>query len=98
MIVRIVKLSIHPDKINQFYEYYKEVKDAIRSFEGCRHTELLSNIPGDGILFTYSLWDRSEDLENYRQSELFRSTWAKVKPLFRARAEAWSLLKKDSDS
>jgi len=97
MIVRIVKLSIHPEKLDQFYEYYNSVKAAIRSSPGCSHTELLSNISGDGILFTYSTWDKPEDLENYRKSELFLSTWALVKPLFRAKAEAWSLIKKDPE-
>ena len=31
-----------------------------------------------------------EDLENYRNSKLFKDTWAKTKPLFLKPAEAWS--------
>jgi len=44
----------------------------------------------DNILFTYSKWNTPEDLENYRNSELFKETWSYVKQLFEARAEAWS--------
>ena len=44
----------------------------------------------DNILFTYSSWNAAEDLENYRNSELFKETWSYVKSLFEAKAEAWS--------
>jgi (4S)-4-hydroxy-5-phosphonooxypentane-2,3-dione isomerase len=97
MIVRIVKLSLDPGQITQFLKYYNDVKEAIRSCEGCRHTELLTDVSGGGIVFTYSLWDAPEYLEKYRQSELFKTTWALVKPLFIARAEAWTLDKQESD-
>ena len=44
-----------------------------------------------GVYFTFSTWEHEEDLETYRQSSLFRDTWQKTKPLFAARAEAWSV-------
>jgi (4S)-4-hydroxy-5-phosphonooxypentane-2,3-dione isomerase len=47
------------------------------------------NVPG--LVFTYSYWEDEKSLQNYQASELFKSTWSKVKPLFNAKAEAWSL-------
>ena len=91
MIVRIVKLTLEPAKIREFYDRYNAVESAIRSFDGCRHAELLTSVKNDGVVFTYSLWDSADHLELYRKSELFLSTWALVKPLFASKAEAWTL-------
>lgn len=95
MIVRIVKLSLDPGKIGQFMKSFDDVKEQIRSFEGCRHMELLTDPGGSGLVFTYSTWDNEEFLDNYRNSELFKSVWATVKPLFASKAEAWTLNKYD---
>ena len=32
-----------------------------------------------------------EDLEKYKNSSLFKAVWAKTKPLFIEKAEAWSV-------
>ncbi len=93
MIIRIVKLTLDPAKVDQFIEIFNEVYNQIRSFEGCIHNELLTDSLRRGIVFTYSHWDSVEALEKYRNSELFQSTWSRVKPLFAAKAEAWSLHK-----
>jgi|SRR5688572_33447575 len=95
MIVRIVKLSIEPDKIGLFMKCFDDVKEQIRTFEGCHHMELLTDPGGSGVVFTYSSWDSEQHLENYRNSSLFQATWARVKPLFAAKAEAWTLNKYD---
>ena len=93
MIIRIVKLPVDPDKKDEFLSYFEQVKQDIRSFQGCHNLELLRDLSGNGILFTYSLWDNTDCLNEYLNSALFKSTWAKVKPLFNARAEAWSVEK-----
>ena len=95
MIVRIVKLSLYPDKIGQFLQSFNDVKEQIRTFEGCHHMELLTDPAGSGIVFTYSTWENEGFLDNYRNSELFQTTWACVKPLFASKAEAWTLNKYD---
>jgi (4S)-4-hydroxy-5-phosphonooxypentane-2,3-dione isomerase len=95
MIVRIVKLTIEPDRFTTFMKCFDDVKEQIRTFKGCLHMELLRDITSSGIVFTYSLWENEACLENYRKSELFNNTWKTVKPLFRSRAEAWSLEKYD---
>jgi hypothetical protein len=45
------------------------------------------------MFFTYSYWDDATDLENYRNSEFFKSVWAKTKVLFSEKPEAWSVNK-----
>ena len=93
MIVRIVKLTFQEDKVNDFITIFNESKDLIRNFEGNSHLELLRCSTDGTIFFTHSHWKSEEALENYRHSELFKTTWAKTKPLFAEKAEAWSNFK-----
>jgi heme-degrading monooxygenase HmoA len=92
MIVRIVKLTILRDQVGTFLDHFNRVSSAISTFPGCSHLELLTGLDEPEIVFTYSIWDNETSLRNYLGSDLFRSTWGQVKPLFGARAEAWSLL------
>jgi len=98
MIVRLVKLTIEPGKLTQFLDNFELVKTRIRSFTGCTHLELLQDKDQKGVLFTYSLWDKQSSLDDYLSSELFIATWKQVKPLFSAKAQAWSLIKADEVS
>ena len=43
------------------------------------------------IFFTYSYWENEQDLENYRNSDLFKDIWAKTKPMFNDKPVAWSV-------
>jgi heme-degrading monooxygenase HmoA len=43
------------------------------------------------VFFTYSFWNAEANLEQYRNSELFKAVWAETKPLFNAKPEAWSV-------
>ena len=90
MIVRIVKMSFREENIQDFLEIFEASKQKIRNFEGVEHLELLRQANAGNIFFTYSLWRSEKELENYRQSELFKEVWAKTKALFSAKAEAWS--------
>ena len=96
MIVRIVKLTLEPGKIREFCDCYDSVEQSIRDFDGCRHAELLKHRKHDGVVFTFSLWETEAHLEKYRKSDLFIATWAKVKPMFAAKAEAWTLEQHES--
>ncbi len=89
MIIRIVKLTLDPEKVDEFKTIYQQTMEKIRHYEGCTHLELLQNEAN--ILMTYSYWVSQEALEEYRQSDLFRSTWSKVKPMFIDKPVAWSL-------
>ena len=95
MLVRIVKLSFHQDKIPAFLENFELVKNQIRNFPGNRLLELYQDKTNASIFFTYSYWDSEEDLENYRKSELFTEVWDFTKKLFNDKPEALSVDKLD---
>ncbi len=89
--VRIVKMEFQEDKIPKFLANFKQVKDKIRGFKGCKKLELYRDKKNTNIFFTYSYWNTEQDLENYRNSDLFKNVWAKTKPLFNAKPLAWSV-------
>lgn len=90
MIIRIVKMHFREEELDAFLNIFEASKSQIRHYPGCTHLQLLrADLPG--VLFTYSHWESKDALEHYRNSELFKTTWAKTKRLFRHRAEAWSL-------
>lgn len=92
MITRVVKLSIRPECVYEFKEIFYESQKLIRAFEGCSKVDLMKDLHNDSVFFTLSFWKTEDDLEAYRNSYLFKSTWSKVKTLFSNKAEAWSLL------
>ncbi|PCI32548.1 MAG: antibiotic biosynthesis monooxygenase [Flavobacteriaceae bacterium] len=96
MFVRIVKLSFSPEHINTFLAIFEENKALIRKSPGCRLLELYRDQNDTDIFFTYSYWEKEQDLENYRHSELFKTVWASTKVLFNKKPEAWSVDKLES--
>jgi heme-degrading monooxygenase HmoA len=93
MLVRIVKLTFHEDKIDAFLNNFNEVKQQIRSFEGNEFLELYQDKQDVRVFFTYSYWKNEAALENYRQSTLFNEVWSYTKTLFADKPEAWSVNK-----
>jgi heme-degrading monooxygenase HmoA len=71
MFVRIVKMSFHEEKISKFLENFEFIKEKIRNAPGNRLLELYQDKSDQTIFFTYSYWETEQDLENYRNSELF---------------------------
>ena len=90
-MIRVVKMTFKPENVDTFLAVFNESKELIRNFPGVQHLELLNDKHQSNIYFTYSIWDQEESLENYRNSELFKSVWKKTKPLFESKAEAWSV-------
>lgn len=92
MIKRIVKLTFRPEAVDAFItEVFEQSKAQIRAFPGCLHMELVRHLAAPNVLFTLSKWENEIALDTYRQSELFKHTWAKTKALFSEKAEAWSV-------
>lgn len=91
MFIRIVKMEFQPEKVDAFLEHFEQIKSLIRSFQGCHHLELYRDKHNKNIFFTYSKWKEESDLENYRNSSLFKEVWAITKPRFAKKAEAWSI-------
>jgi len=91
MFTRIVKMEFNSEEIETFLQNFEQVKQKIRSFPGCCFLELYRDKNNPDIFFTYSKWENENDLENYRKSELFKNVWATTKPMFRSKAQAWSV-------
>lgn len=92
MIVRIVKMTFKEEEIPHFQLYFTEIVPLIREQKGCRKVSLLHDSKDPRIFFTYSKWNTEEDLDTYRNSELFGQVWPKVKAWFDAKPEAWSVV------
>lgn len=91
MFVRIVKMGFYEQNIEAFLANFDANKEKIRSFEGCKFLELYRDKNDPTVFFTYSYWETEDDLENYRQSDIFKNVWTKTKPLFNIPPMAWSV-------
>ena len=91
MLVRIVKMGFDAEEVDGFLSTFNAKKEHIRNTKGCQLLELYRDKSDPTIFFTYSYWDSEIDLENYRQSELFKSVWAETKKRFNIKPAAWSV-------
>jgi heme-degrading monooxygenase HmoA len=91
MIVRLVKMTFREENIPVFLRLFESVQPSIARAPGCIRLRLYRDITDKSVVFTYSEWRSVTDLDNYRNSILFRDTWNKTKPLFLRPAEAWSV-------
>ena len=96
MLVRIVKMSFDAEKIDLFLDIFDVNKEKIRNTKGCNLLELYRDKTNTNVFFTYSYWKAENDLENYRNSELFNEVWSKTKALFNDKPQAWSVEKTHS--
>ncbi|HET8861301.1 putative quinol monooxygenase [Marivirga sp.] len=82
MLIRIVQMTFHQDKIDNFIKIFEENKEAIRNQPGCKHLELWQDKNQPNIFSTYSLWESEDNLNQYRDSETFGRVWPATKALF----------------
>jgi len=85
-------MTFKSSEVDTFLLMFSEVKNKIATFEGCESLELIQDKNNNNIFFTISKWKANIYLENYRNSDLFKSTWLKTKVLFDDKPEAWSTL------
>lgn len=90
MITRIVKLTFNEHNLNEFIAFFNTINTKVSGFPGCNGMRLHQDIHSPNTVFTYSYWDSEDALNNYRNSDLFKSVWATIKPNFSAKPEAWS--------
>jgi len=91
MFTRIVKLELQEEQVASFISNFEKIKSKIKNFPGCTHLSLLRDKDDPSTFFTYSKWKREEDLEHYRASVFFKVVWTTTKPMFRNKAQAWSV-------
>jgi quinol monooxygenase YgiN len=91
MIKRIVKMEFKEDKINAFIYLIEKNRNKITKSNGCISLEILQDINDKNVFFTYSCWNKEEDLHHYRKSALFNEVWSETKTYFNNKPLAWSV-------
>jgi hypothetical protein len=84
-------MQIKDTEIENFVSLVKTIRNKILSSEGCTQVNILEDKQNPSTFFSYSLWNSEQDLENYRNSELFKGVWSEAKALFSEPAQAWSV-------
>ena len=92
MIIRIVRMEFQPVHVDDFLAHFSTIKPLIRSFPGVQHVELHRDASQSNVFYTFSKWDGDDDLEAYRQSDLFKGAWSQAKKWFAGKPQAFSLL------
>ena len=90
MLVRLVRMTFHPERVDAFMEMFGEVNTKIRAQDGCSHLELWEDARYPNVLTTYSHWRDQAALDAYRETELFGATWKQTKAWFAASPQAHS--------
>lgn len=83
-------MQMREDALDAFLDLFARTADRIRATPGCRRLDLWQDADDPTRVATHSHWDDAEALDAYRQSDLFRATWAETKTYFAARASAQS--------
>ena len=91
MILRIVRMTFQPDRVDEFTTLFGSVSKKIRNFPGCMYLKLMRDHNQPQVFVTYSKWQSEKDLNEYRKSDLFSETWAQTKVLFADKPVAFSL-------
>tara|TARA_R110002020_G_scaffold9795_1_gene38259 strand:- start:3 stop:302 length:300 start_codon:yes stop_codon:yes gene_type:complete len=90
MLIRIVRMTFKPEGVAEFLKNFHANKNSIRNSPGCRHLELWQDENDKNIFLTRSHWESEEHLNQYRDSELFKSVWSFTKQLFSEKPIAFS--------
>jgi len=91
MLIRYVRMTFQEDKVEEFLKVFESSREQIRAMHGCLYLELMRDVNQPSVFMTHSHWVSEDDLNNYRDSELFKSVWAKTKPLFADKPLAFSV-------
>jgi len=92
-LIRVVRMTFRPEEVPAFLKNFEAHKIFIRNFPGCRHLELWQDENQKNIFVTYSHWESEAALNQYRDSQLFKSVWSFTKTLFSEKPQAWSTKK-----
>lgn len=90
MLLRSVRMTFHPDRVDDFLRLFDTSADAIRAFPGCLHLELWQDERYPNVLSTFSKWEDDAALAAYRKSELFSATWEAARVCFASAPTAHS--------
>ncbi len=91
MITRIVKMNVNVLDVKKFKDLVQAYQNKILAAQGCKQVNIMCDKKIKTKFFSYSIWESEQDLENYRNSEMFKKTWNEVKQLFSSPAQAWTV-------
>ena len=63
------------DSVERFLEIFNANKQSIRHVNGCTHLALLVDVNHPNVYTTLSHWNSVDNLEDYRNSALFKDVW-----------------------
>ncbi|NQW28698.1 MAG: antibiotic biosynthesis monooxygenase [Flammeovirgaceae bacterium] len=92
MLLRIVRMEFKEPHTKEFLALFKKAAPVISSFEGCLKVNVFRDAEQINVVYTNSHWQSVEDLEKYRNSIFFQTTWEKAKKLFSGKPIAYSLV------
>ena len=92
MLLRVVRMEFKQERLKDFHAVFEQAKPKILAMKGCNHVEICEDPSNFDVRYTFSKWDSVKDLEAYRESKLFKSTWTKTKTLFSGKPSAYSLI------
>ena len=90
MIVRLVTMNFHPEKVNKFLTVFEEYNEQIKGANGCTRLQLIQDVNNPSQISTLSEWIDEESLNHYRKSEVFKTVWPLTKVLFKEKPKATS--------
>ncbi|WP_425636040.1 putative quinol monooxygenase [Algoriphagus yeomjeoni] len=90
MLIRVVRMTFKPEGVAEFLENFQANKKSIRNSPGCHYLELWQDENEKNIFLTHSHWESEEMLNQYRDSELFKTVWSFTKTLFSEKPLAFS--------
>jgi len=93
MLIRLVRLPLHPDRVADFLHLFEQARARIRVQPGCLHLELWQDADAPATYCTYSYWTDAAALDAYRRSALFGQVWPATKRLLASPALAFSVRK-----
>ncbi len=83
MYMRVVRLKLHPDKVEEFNKLYDaEIIPALREITGCLYAYLTENKQEPTEAFSVTVWNRKENADAYEKSGRFDQLTDKVKHTF----------------
>ena len=85
MIVRLVRLTLAPDRLEAFDAMFWQHHADIPAQPGCHGVELLGDPEDAQVRLTLSRWSSEEALNQYRASALFGQIWPATKSMFAAK-------------
>lgn len=57
----------------EFFQIFEQSVEKIKEFKGCHQVILLKDVNDENVMMTYSIWEKDEDLQNYRTSDFLKT-------------------------